>query len=116
MLVCETCKENFEIEESEDYSSHLCAVCGWPINRVLSKDEVKKFVDGIEKWLEEKKINNACDVFNSLRKLKKREHYLCRYDFFQIVKGMIESLDKKLGKEFEKKIASKYDFLGALVS
>jgi len=115
LVVCNDCKENFELKEDEDFSSNVCSVCGWPINRVISKEEARKFVEGVEKWLEKENLKNE-SLFKALNKLKRKEHYLCRYDFFELIKNIIENFDKNVARKFEKEIFSQYDFFGSLVS
>jgi len=115
LVVCNDCKENFELKEDEDFSSNVCSVCGWPINRVISKEDARKFVEGVEKWLEKENLKNE-SLFKALNKLKRKEHYLCRYDFFELIKNIIENFDKNVARKFEKEIFSQYDFFGSLVS
>jgi len=115
LVVCESCKENFELEESEDNTSEVCALCGWPINRPIVKKEVEILLGGIKDWLE-----NRNRVTENLRKklehFSNKEIYLCRYDFFYLIKDLISSEDVKLGEEFEREIASKYEFYGGIIS
>jgi len=115
LVVCNDCKENFDLKENEDFSSNVCSVCGWPINRVISKEEAGKFINGVEKWLEKENFKNE-NLFKALNKLKRKEHYLCRYDFFELIKNIIENFDKNVAKKFEKEIFSQYDFFGSLIS
>lgn len=115
LVVCNDCKENFELKEVEDNSSHVCAICGWPIQRVITKREAKIFIKGIKDWLSNKEFNNK-EIYEILNQLAKKDHYLCRYDFFYLIKGIFENFDKNLAENFEKEIASQYDFFGSLVS
>jgi len=115
LVVCNDCKENFELKENEDFSSNVCSVCGWPINRVISKEDARKFVEGVEKWLKKENLKNE-SLFKALNKLKRKEHYLCRYDFFELIKNIIENFDKNVARKFEKEIFSQYDFFGSLIS
>ncbi len=115
LIICESCKENFEIQENEDFSSNVCAICGWPINRVLSKNDTRMLVKGVERWL---RINDGLSdrLKKKLDRLAGRELYLCRYDFFFLIKDIIESENLELAKKFEEEIASKYDFYGGIIS
>jgi hypothetical protein len=51
-----------------------------------------------------------------LQKLEGKELHLCRYDFFSLIKGMIEAENETLANKFEMEIASKYDFYGGIIS
>jgi hypothetical protein len=115
LVVCESCKENFGLENREDNSSAVCAICGWPINRPIDKKETKIFINSIKNWLE---INNGLSdsLKQKLEKLEGKELHLCRYDFFYLIKDMIEAEDETLANKFEKEIASKYDFHGGIIS
>ncbi len=115
LIVCESCKENFDLKENEDFSSNVCAICGWPINRPISRKEAKIFIKGVEDWLSKNSQEVLKKVEKSLKELEK-ENYLCRYDFFYLIKGMIEREDEKIASKFEEEICSKYDFLGSIVS
>jgi hypothetical protein len=115
LVVCESCKENFGLENREDNSSAVCAICGWPINRPIDKKETKIFINSIKNWLE---INNGLSdsLKQKLEKLEEKELHLCRYDFFYLIKDMIEAEDETLANKFEKEIALKYDFHGGIIS
>ena len=115
LVVCESCKEDFGLESFEDNSSHVCAMCGWPINRPISKKEIKTFVEGIERWLENVGGLNE-NLKKKLESLLGKELYICRYDFFYLIKGMVESENEEVGEKFEKEIASKYEFYGGIIS
>ena len=115
LVVCESCKEDWGEEGSEDNTSEICALCGWPINRPISKKGIRAFLDGIKSWLE--KRGRLSEILRKkLEFFSGEEIYLCRYDFFYLVKDLIGAEDEKLGEEFEKEIASKYDFYGGIVS
>ncbi|MEM5875020.1 MAG: hypothetical protein QXW01_01770 [Candidatus Aenigmatarchaeota archaeon] len=116
LVVCIDCKENLNLEKVEDNSSNVCAICGWPIQRVISKEETKKFVKGVKLWIKKFRFRKKKVFIDFLKKLEREEHYLCRYDFFYLIKEKMETFDKKLSKRFEKEIASQYDFFGSLVS
>jgi len=115
LVICESCKEDLGLESLEDNSSNVCAICGWPINRPMSKKETKVFISGIRRWLEKNgKLNES--LSRKLRIFSQKEIHLCRYDFFYLIKDMIEGESKSLAKKFEREIASKYDFYGGIVS
>jgi len=70
----------------------------------------------VKEWLKGK-----CDK-ETLEKVGKRLSFLegknlsiCRYDFFSLIKKILEEEDEKLGKEFEN-ILKVFDFGGSLVS
>jgi len=115
LIVCESCKENFGLENEEDNSSDVCAICGWPINKPIGKIETKNFTTSIKNWLE---ANNGLSdsLKQKLQKLEGKELHLCRYDFFSLIKDMIEAENETLANKFEMEIASKYDFYGGIIS
>jgi hypothetical protein len=115
LFVCKDCEENFGLENMEDNSSDVCAICGWPINRPIDKRKTKIFVKSIKNWLE---INNGLsDILKQkLDKLERKELHVCRYDLFYLIKDIIEAEDETLADKFEKEIASKYDFNGGIIS
>jgi hypothetical protein len=117
LVSCESCIENssLENEEKEDSSSKICALCGWPINRVIKKGEVKELIKGIENWLNQNE-GLSINIKHKLKKLEGKDLYFCRYDFFYLVKDIIEAENEALANKFEKEIASKYDFYGGIVS
>lgn len=115
LVVCESCKENFDLKETEDFSSNVCAICGWPINKPISKEDSASFIRGVEEWLSKKSPETLSKIQKSLETLKK-ENYLCRYDFFHLIEGIIGKEDEQIASLFEKEIASKYEFGDSLVS
>ena len=115
LIVCESCKENFDLKETEDFSSNVCAVCGWPINKPISKEESKFLIKGVKEWLSRNSQEVLEKIEKSLKELEK-ENYLCRYDFFYLIKGIIERENEQIASKFEKEVCSKYDFLGSIVS
>ncbi|MEM5790760.1 MAG: hypothetical protein QXP77_01790 [Candidatus Aenigmatarchaeota archaeon] len=69
----------------------------------------------MKNWL--RKITNEktfCEIEKEL-KFFEREMSICRYDFFQGIKEIIESEDKELSKKFEIFLKA-FDFGGSLVS
>jgi len=115
LIVCESCREDFGLEECEDNTSEVCALCGWPINKPIDKKEIRVFLDGIKNWLE-KKGRLTENLRKKLESFSGKETYLCRYDFFHLIKDLISLEDERLSEEFEKEIASKYEFYGGIVS
>jgi hypothetical protein len=115
LVVCESCKENFELEVKEDNSSDVCALCGWPINRPLSKRETQRFIKGVKEWLR-KNGKPMASIEKKLELLQGKKLYLCRYDFFHLIKDIIKDESETLAKKFEEEIASKYDFYGGIIS
>jgi hypothetical protein len=115
LIVCESCRENFALENKEDNSCNVCAICGWVINKEINKNEAKNLISGIKNWL---KVNNGLSniLKQKLEKLEGKKLFLCRYDLFYLVKSIIEAENEMLASEFEKKIASKYDFHGGIIS
>jgi hypothetical protein len=115
LVVCESCKENFGLENREDNSSDVCAICGWPINKPIERREAKNFINSIKDWL---KTNSGLSdsLKRKLEKLAGKELHLCRYDFFYLIKDMIGAENEALANKFEKEIASKYDFHGGIIS
>lgn len=114
--VCKECAEDLELKESEVDSSEKCAVCGWPINRRISKEISKKFVEGVKEWLKNKCSKEILEkIEKRLSFLEGKDVSLCRYDFFSLIKKVLEEEDEKLGKEFEN-ILKAFDFGGSLVS
>ncbi len=45
-----------------------------------------------------------------------KDAYLCRYDFFYLIRDFIKEYNPKAAKVFEEKIAKQFDFNGAMVS
>jgi hypothetical protein len=115
LVVCKSCKEDLELNVTEDNSSDVCAICGWPINRPISIRESKKFTEGIIKWLDENGFLNE-GLNSKISKFSGKKLYMCRYDFFYLIKDIISSENEEAAKEFEEKIASKYEFGGGIVS
>jgi hypothetical protein len=115
LVVCESCKENFGLENREDNSSDVCAICGWPINKPIKRREAKNFINSIKDWLE---TNSGLSdsLKRKLEKLAGKELHLCRYDFFYLIKDMIGAENEALAIKFEKEIASKYEFHGGIIS
>jgi len=115
LVVCDSCKEDLGISTIEDNTSDVCSICGWPINRPISIKESKSFVDGIIKWLDENGFLNE-SLNSKISKFSGRKLYMCRYDFFYLIKDIIGSENEEAAKLFEEKIASKYEFRGGIVS
>ena len=100
----------------EPDSSEKCVICGWPINRKISEEISKRFVEGVKEWLKGKCNQEVFEnVVKKLSFLEGKEISICRYDFFSLIKKMLEEEDEKLGKEFES-ILKAFDFGGSLVS
>lgn len=114
--MCEDCKEDFGIKNQENNTSKLCAICSWPINRKISKEKVKEFCRGIIKWLKKQKPRNFKKIVKKIETLNGKDAELCRYDFFYLIRDFIKEYDARVAKKYEKEIASKFDFGGALVS
>ncbi len=103
--------------KNEEYDDSIhCLICDWPINRVIKKDKVNEFCSGIIKWLEAKKIKNREKIIEKIRALMNKDAYLCRYDFFYLIRDFIKEYNPKAAKVFEEKIAKQFDFNGAMVS
>ena len=115
LVVCNSCKEDLELNAMEDNTSDVCSICGWPINRPISIKESKKFVQGIIKWLDDNRFLND-SLKSKIAKFSGKKLYMCRYDFFYLIKDIISLEDEEAAKMFEEKIASKYDFMGGIVS
>jgi hypothetical protein len=100
----------------ENNSPEKCAICGWPINRTISKENTRKFLEGIKNWLRENSSEKVKEkIEKRLSFLENKEISVCRYDFFLMVKEIIENEDEELGKKFEK-ILRAFDFGGSLIS
>ncbi len=113
-IICERCVENEFLESKEELKGKYCAICGWPINRVIKKDKVKVFLDYLEKWLSSK---NRVELIGVIKPIFKDEKiYLCRYDFFELIEKIIEKFDENIAKEFNKKFTKNFDFQGSLIS
>jgi len=115
LVVCKSCREDSELNAIEDNSSDVCAICGWPINRPIEKKESRKFVEGIIKWLEENRFLTD-NLKSQVARFSGKKLYMCRYDFFYLIKDIIGSENEEAAKLFEEKIASKYEFRGGIVS
>lgn len=104
------------LKEFENNFSEKCAICGWPLNRTLSKENTKKFLKGIKNWLRE---NSSKEILEKIERrlsfLENKEISVCRFDFFLMIKEIIESENEELGKKFEKFLKA-FDFGGSLIS
>lgn len=101
-------------DESDSYYGKYCAICGWPINRIIKKEEVQKFFSSLATWLKKK---NQIEIFGIIKaKVKSEDLFLCRYDFFEMIQKILENLDQKLGEEFNQIFTKKYDFQGSIIS
>ncbi|MFH8086909.1 MAG: hypothetical protein QW609_03765 [Candidatus Aenigmatarchaeota archaeon] len=115
-VICKDCAEDFDLKEIECDSSEKCIVCDWPINRKLTKENIKKFLEGIKSWLKENSSQELREkIEKKLKFLENKEISICRYDFFLTVKEIIESENEELGRNFEK-ILKAFDFEGSLIS
>ncbi|MEM5794115.1 MAG: hypothetical protein QXS48_02330 [Candidatus Aenigmatarchaeota archaeon] len=104
------------MKEVECDSSEKCIVCNWPINRKLSKENIKKFLEGIKSWLKENSSQELREkIEKKLKFLENKEISICRYDFFLTVKEIVESESEELSKKFEE-ILKAFDFGGSLIS
>jgi len=115
LVVCNSCKEDLDLKPIEDNSSDVCSICGWPINRPINLKESKNFVEGIIKWLDENGFLND-SLKSKIVKLSGKKLYMCRYDFFYLIKDIISIENEEAARVFEEKIASKYEFGGGIVS
>jgi len=118
LIVCDDCREDLSLVKNEDTSSPICVICGWPINRLIEKQEVEKFCRGVLEWV--KKNTNSWKIVNNIKKKLERIEgktlAMCRYDFFYFIKDLISSVDEKLGEKYEKEVCLQYDFRGSLIS
>ena len=115
LVVCKSCAEDLEMKAIEDNSSDVCSICGWPINKPISKFESKNFINGIIRWLKDDGFLTD-SLRSKISKLSNKELYICRYDFFYLIKDIISSENENAAEEFEKKIASKYEFGEGIIS
>jgi predicted transcriptional regulator len=116
LKVCRSCVEDLELTAAENDSSDKCVICNWPINRTISEENSRKFVEGIRQWLKGKCSQEVFDrIARKLSFLENREASVCRYDFFLLAKEIIEEEDAELGKKFED-VLRVFDFGGRLIS
>jgi len=115
LVVCSSCREDLELKTIEDNSSDVCSICGWPINKPISKPESRNFVEGIIRWLKDRGFLTD-SLKSKISRFSNKELYCCRYDFLYLVKDIISSENESAAKEFEDKIASKYEFGEAIIS
>ena len=115
LVVCSSCREDLELKTIEDNSSDVCSICGWPINKPISKSESRNFVEGIIRWLKDRGFLTD-SLKSKISEFSNKELYLCRYDFLYLVKDIVSSENESAAKEFEEKIASKYEFGEAIIS
>jgi hypothetical protein len=99
----------------EEYTSDICALCGWPINKPITKKEAAKLISGIIDWLNNNKSLTK-NLEKKIEKFGKEELYICRYDFFYLIKDIIECENEEIAKKFENEVASKYEFYGGIIS
>ncbi len=103
------------MKQVEEDTSEKCIICNWPINRKISLEKSKKFLKGVKEWI---KKNANKEIYKKVEKelnFLEKEMNICRYDFFRIIKEIIESKNKKLGRKFNT-ILKAFDFEGSLVS
>jgi len=115
LVICDDCKEDFVFKVEEDNTSEVCAICGWPINKPMSRKESMMFVDGIKSWIRKNGILTK-SLREKLDRLFNRKIHLCRYDFFYLILELIRNENEEMAEKFEKEIASKYDFKGGIIS
>ncbi len=107
--------EDLNLKQIEEDSSEKCIVCNWPINRRISLEKSKKFLKGVKEWVRKNSNKKVYDKIKKKLKFLEKEMNICRYDFFQTIKEIIESKNKKLGKKFDAFLKT-FDFEGSLVS
>ena len=115
LIVCKDCLEDLNLELNENTSCERCAICGWPINRPIPKQLLRKIFDFVAEYT--KSIEGSEILRKKLAKiLLKEKVYLCRYDLYYLIKDILENFDENLAKEFEERFAKQFDFQGALIS
>ena len=107
--------EDFSLKPEEDTTSLRCVICGWPINRPV---KVKKFYKHVVEWIERNSNGEEKEkIIHDLEFLSRVDSLaICRYDFFELIKNIIERTDVELGKRFEESVEKQYDFSGSLIS
>ena len=115
LIVCKDCLEDLNLELNENTSCERCAICGWPINRPIPKQLLRKIFDFVTEYT--KSIEGSEILRKKLAKiLLKDKVYLCRYDLYYLIEDILENFDENLAKEFEERFAKQFDFQGSLVS
>ncbi len=114
--VCKDCFDEQSLKEFENNSCERCVICNWPINKILSKETINKLLKGVKEWLEKNSNKETFErIFERIKFLENKEISICRYDFFSLIKEIVEDEDKKLSEGFEK-ILKAFDFEGSLIS
>lgn len=94
-----------------------CVLCGWPINREIEERVLRNYLELIKKWLEEKGANKlASNLESSVENMVNGGLNICRYDFFDYIKALIEKFSPVLGKKFKKEFVDKFDFKGSIIT
>jgi hypothetical protein len=108
------CKECRDYKKEEVFKVKLCAICGWPINNVITKNKVKDFLNFLSKWLKEKNKSELLEIVKT--KIEVKDFTVCRYDFFEFVEKILENLDLEVAEEFKNIFTKKYDFKDSIIS